>query len=185
MRWIQAFLSNLRQSVFVDDDHSEYVPETPGVPQDSVLGTIHFLSYTNDLPQDIVSQIRLFADDTTNYLTRQSLFTEGIRRIEMAQGRAARGIINDYSVTSLLHQLGWQTLEERRSTVRLCLLYKILNGLVALPLPKYIQSTHRISRCCHSMTIHTDNDSYKYLLLSSGYCSVECPPRKCCNFFKS
>ena len=90
-------------------------------------------------------------------------------KIEMGQRRAARWTMNDYarttSITSLLHQLGWQTLEERRYVARLCLFYKIVNGLVAVPLPVYIQPTHRISRYCHSMTfrqIHTDKDSYKY-----------------------
>ena len=50
---------------------------------------------------------------------------------------------------------------------RLCLIYKIINSLVAVPLPDYLQSTHRISRYCHSMTfrqIHTDKDYYKYSL---------------------
>ena len=90
-------------------------------------------------------------------------------KIEMVQRRAARWTMNDYarttSVTSLLHQLGWQTFEERRSVARLCLFYKIVNGLVGVPLSEYIQPTHRISKYCHSMTfrqIHTGKDSYKY-----------------------
>ena len=61
-------------------------------------------------------------------------------------------------------QLGWQTLDQRRPVARLCLFYKIVNGLVAVPLPNYI-SAHRISRYCHSMTfrqIHTGKDYYKY-----------------------
>ena len=56
-------------------------------------------------------------------------------------------------------------LEERLSVARLYLLYKVVNGLVAVPLPDYIQSTQRKPRYCHSMTfrqIHTSNDSYKY-----------------------
>ena len=62
-------------------------------------------------------------------------------------------------------QLGWQTLEQRRPVARLCLFYKIVNGLVAEPLPNYIQPAHRISRFCHSMTfrqIHTGKNYYKY-----------------------
>ena len=90
-------------------------------------------------------------------------------KLEMVQRRAARWTLHDYarttSVTALLSQLNWQTLEERRSVARLCLFHKIVNGLVAVPLPEYIQPTHRISRYCHSMTfrqIHTGKDRYKY-----------------------
>ena len=90
-------------------------------------------------------------------------------KVEMVQRHAAPWTLNDYarttSVTSLQSQLNWQTLEERRSVARLCLFYKIVNGLVAVPLPDYMQPTHRISRYCHSMTfrqIHTGKDYYKY-----------------------
>ena len=83
---------------------------------------------------------------------------------EIVQRRAARWTMNDYarttSVTSVLHQLGWQTLGARRSVAD-----KTVNGLVAVPLSEYIQPTHRISRYCHSMTfrqIHTGKDSYKF-----------------------
>ena len=91
---------------------------------------------------------------------------ENAHKIEMVQTRAARWTTNDNarttSVTSLLHQLGWQTLGERRSVVRLCLFHKVVNGIVAVPLPDYSQPSHRISRYCHSMTfrqIHTGKDS--------------------------
>ena len=49
--------------------HSDRVPVTPGVPQGSVLDPCLFLHYINDLPEGIVSTVRLFADDTVMYLT--------------------------------------------------------------------------------------------------------------------
>ena len=106
---------------------------------------------------------------------------ENAHKTEMVQRHEACWATNDYarttSVTSLLHKLDWPTPEERRSVARLCLFYKVVkfNSLEAVPLPHYIQPTHRISRCCHSMTFcqtHTGKDSYKYsffpLAISSG-----------------
>ena len=293
LRWIQAYLGNRWQKVVVVGEESDSVPVKSGVPQGSVLGPILFLVYINDLPDDIVSQVRLFADYTAIYLTlenkndsdkrqrdldslqtwearwdmefnpskcqvvrvtssrntsRRSIYcmdrcwrlsaapgtwggylqqpqlfqtvhvdritananrslgfikrniktkspqiremayqslvrpqleyasavwdphTKDItHKVEMVQRRASRWTLSDYarttSVTSLQSQLNWQTLEERRSVARPCLFYKIVNGLVVVPLPDYVHPTHRISRYCHSMTfrqIHTGKDYYKY-----------------------
>ena len=90
-------------------------------------------------------------------------------QLEKIQRRAARWTTSNYatrsSVTAMLNQLGWRTLEQRWADARLCLFYKIVYGLVAVPLPEYVQRTHRISRYCHSMTfrqIQTSQNYYKY-----------------------
>ena len=90
-------------------------------------------------------------------------------QLEKIQRRAARWTTSNYdtrsSVTAMLNQLGWRTLEQRRADARLCLFYKIVYGLVAVPLPNYVQPTHRMYRYCHSMTyrqIQTSTNYYKY-----------------------
>ena len=68
-------------------------------------------------------------------------------------------------MTAMLEELSWRILEQRRADARLCLFYKIVYGLVAVPLPDYIQLLNSRSGYCHSLTfrqIHTSHDFYKY-----------------------
>ena len=90
-------------------------------------------------------------------------------QLEQVQRRAARWTASNYdwqaSATQIVQDLGWRTLEQRRADARLCLFYKVIHGLVAVPLPDYIQYSSRISRYCHSMTfrqVSTSRDYYKY-----------------------
>ena len=96
-----------------------------------------------------------------------------ISQIEQVQLRAARWTLSNFdrkaSVTKMVQDLGWRTLDQRRdqrrADARLCLFFKILHGLVAVPLLDYIQHSNRISRYCHSMTfrqVSTSADYYKY-----------------------
>ena len=69
LRWIQAFIGKRRQKVVVEGEESA---SSQSHPEGSVLGPILFLVYINDLPDDIVSQVRLFADDTAIYLALEN-----------------------------------------------------------------------------------------------------------------
>ena len=67
LRWIEAFLVGRRQRVQVQGAKSDWVPVTSGIPQGSVLGPTLFTIYVNDLPREVSSCIKLFADDTKIY----------------------------------------------------------------------------------------------------------------------
>ena len=94
---------------------------------------------------------------------------DSICKIEMVQRRAARWTLDNYfrqaSVTEMLAQLGWRSLEQKRNDSRLCLFYKIIHGLVAIDLPPYVEHPTRISRNSHPLVfrqLHTGRDYYKY-----------------------
>ena len=67
LNWIQNFLTNRTQKVVVDGSSSESARVKSGVPQGIVLGPLLFLTYINDLPPTVSSQVRLFADDCLLY----------------------------------------------------------------------------------------------------------------------
>ena len=64
---ISSFLSNRRLQVVLDGKSSQEYPVNAGVPQVSILGPALFLLYINDLPDDVICNIAIYADDTTLY----------------------------------------------------------------------------------------------------------------------
>ena len=63
-----------------------------------------------------------------------------INQVEMVQHRAARFVTrqpwrrnNRDSITNILENLQWSTLQEHRKSARLVLLYKVLHDLLIIP----------------------------------------------------
>ena len=63
------FLSNnnRRLQVVLDGKSSQEYPTNAALPQSSILGPTPFLLNINDLPDDVVCDISIYADDTTFY----------------------------------------------------------------------------------------------------------------------
>ena len=64
---ISSFLSKRRLPVVLDGKPSQEYPVNAGVPQGSILSPTLFLLYINDLPDDVICNIAIYADDTTLY----------------------------------------------------------------------------------------------------------------------
>ena len=62
---INSYLANRYQRVVLNGKSSKWSPIRAGVPQGSVLGPLLFLVYINDLVDNISSDAKLFADDTS------------------------------------------------------------------------------------------------------------------------
>lgn len=292
--WIESFLIGRTQRVVLDGDTSSELPVSSGVPQGSVLGPILFLLYINDLPDNIHSNVRLFADDTAVYLAvqgqqdsvtlqndlnklqdwekawdmefnpskcqvlhisrsqnpikntytmhgialesidharylgvdissnlnfnhhvnritanaskslgflkrniqtknpgiREAAYTTTVRpqveygstvwcpytqkdidKVESVQRRAIRWILSSYStyqsVTDLQTRLGLRTLEQRRVDAKVIMMYKIMHGLVAIPVPPYFEHPTRSTRHTqHPLVLRQINTTANYYKFS-------------------
>ena len=85
LKRIKGFLDNRKQSVVINGINSDSIPVSSGVPQSSVLGPILFLAYINDLPEQVRSRVRLFADDTAMYLAISSLSDANILQDDLSK----------------------------------------------------------------------------------------------------
>ena len=70
---ITNFLTNRQQRVLLNGCASEWKYLLSGVPQGSVLGPLLFLVYINDLTDNISSNMRLFADDSSLFARVQGV----------------------------------------------------------------------------------------------------------------
>ena len=83
-------------------------------------------------------------------------FTEDILKLEMIQRRAARYVTgrhcNTSSVSNMLDQLQWRTLQDRRTNSRLTMFYKIVNEKVSIPKTDILIPPLRLSRNMHTLS---------------------------------
>ena len=78
---ISSFLSNRR--LVLDGKSSQEYPVNAGVPEGSILGPTLFLLYINDLPDDVICNIAIYADDTTLY-SKCDLASDLWQQLELA-----------------------------------------------------------------------------------------------------
>ena len=80
--FISSFLSNRQLRVLLDGKSSQKYPVNTGVPQGSIFGPTLFLLYINDLPDNIIYNIAIYADDST--LQSQSNQVSDLQQLELA-----------------------------------------------------------------------------------------------------
>lgn len=87
----------------------------------------------------------------------------------MVQHSAAKFVCNTYpkkgqyenfSITRLIDNLQWDTLEDRRDRAKLCMAFKILNGAVILPPDVLPRATSSRARSCNEPNVGAANKLY-------------------------
>ena len=91
------------------------------------------------------------------------------RKVEMVQRRTARYATNRYhntsSVTDMLQDLDWESLESRRVKIQLTLLFKVIQDLVDIPASAYLTPASTRTRANHAKKlrqISSKSDAYKH-----------------------
>ena len=82
---ISSFLRNRQLRVVLDGKSSQEYPGNAGVPQSSILGPTLFLLYINDLPDNVIFNIAVYADDTTLY-SKFDQASDLWQQLELASG---------------------------------------------------------------------------------------------------
>jgi len=87
-----------------------------------------------------------------------------INDIEKVQRRGARFVYGDYdyssgrSVTGMIAELGWCSLADRRRDQRLAMLYRVINGLIAVP-----SSDILLTADARTRSVHRKNLTFRHI----------------------
>ena len=73
MNLIIDFLDARKQRVVLNGQYSSWASVKAGVPQGSILGPLFFLIFINDLSDNLISNPKLFADDTSLFSVVQDI----------------------------------------------------------------------------------------------------------------
>ena len=80
--WIDSYLQNRYQAVWIDHVFSEFLHNNIGVPQGSNLAPLFFLIFYNDLLSSLDCEIDVYADDSTLSETGKTVAEIGSKLIE-------------------------------------------------------------------------------------------------------
>ena len=107
-----------------------------------------------------------------------------ISQLEAVQRRSARFVMKNSeqraSVTEMLQHLKWESLQHRRATQRLSLIYKSVHKLVAVDTDPYLTKSIEdgvVTRKCASISFNkvtTAKDCYKYSLFPRSFAEWNC-----------
>ena len=99
---LKSFLSNRFQRVVLNGQCSSWSSVLAGVPQGSILGPLLFLIYINDLPENLQSTVKLFADDTLF----STVYEPNISASQWSNGLVVKAL-NSQSRGLVLKTTGW------------------------------------------------------------------------------
>ena len=106
-----SFVSNRQLRVALDGKSSQEYPVNAGVPQGSIFGATLFLLHINELSDDVICKVNIYADNATLYskydqacdlCQQQDLASELEYDLQDTENEAGRSLL-----MSLLKKLNW------------------------------------------------------------------------------
>ena len=99
------FLSNRKQRVVLNGQHSSWAGIKTGVPQGSILGPRLFLVYISDLTENLHSNSKNFADDTSLFSTVSDKTLSNSYFVgNKAKGRISKRVIQEYKARQIFRK---------------------------------------------------------------------------------